>query len=217
MGSPIIQAEREVWDSYGAGPLQRFTANGRLVHNCALILDHSDTTQRLGFVTDITHEHLDDGKPKPKKAVEEKKKPLPRECEQCAALMPPRTKICPNCQHESKITSSIMEQDGELVELQPGKITLAKKGRAKEYTEPERRQFFAELKAHAIMKQYKPGWAANQYREKFKGWPPRYFDNVEPAKVLGPDVAMWIKSRMIAWAKSKRNHTVAADAQKHDA
>jgi superfamily II DNA or RNA helicase len=169
----------------------------------ALILDHSDTTQRLGFVTDITHEHLDDGKPKPKKAAEEKKKPLPRECEQCAALLPRGTKICPNCQHQITITSSIMEQDGELVELTPGKKSKAKSRH--EFTEPEQRQFFAELKAHAIMKGYKTGWAANQYREKFKSWPPRYFDNVEPAKVLSPTVALWIRSRQIAFAMAKKN------------
>jgi DNA repair protein RadD len=169
----------------------------------ALILDHSDTTQRLGFVTDIHWDHLDDGKPKPKKAAEEKKKPLPRECEQCAALLPPRTKICPNCQHQITITSSIMEQDGELVELTPGKKTKPKSRH--EFTEPERRQFFAELKAHAIMKGYKTGWAANQYREKFKAWPPRYFDNVEPAKVLSPTVALWIRSRQIAFAMAKKN------------
>ena len=36
------------------------TAEGK--QDC-LILDHSDTTLRLGFVTDIHHEHLDDGRP----------------------------------------------------------------------------------------------------------------------------------------------------------
>jgi DNA repair protein RadD len=33
----------------------------------ALILDHSDTTQRLGFVTDIHHDRLDDGSKEAKK------------------------------------------------------------------------------------------------------------------------------------------------------
>jgi len=40
MGSAIAETEREVWDILNAGPLQRFTANGRLVHNC-LILDYT--------------------------------------------------------------------------------------------------------------------------------------------------------------------------------
>jgi len=78
----IVQAEREVWDILNAGPLQRFTANGRLVHNC-LILDHSDTHQRLGFVTDIHHEKLCDGKP-PK--AQERKERLPKECPKCTFL-----------------------------------------------------------------------------------------------------------------------------------
>jgi hypothetical protein len=42
----------------------------------ALILDHSDTTQRLGFVTDIIQEHLDDGKLGDKKP--ERVPPLPK-------------------------------------------------------------------------------------------------------------------------------------------
>jgi DNA repair protein RadD len=54
----------------------------------ALILDHSDTTQRLGFVTDIHHDSLDDGSKDAKKleAAESKKTPLPKECKKCGCL-----------------------------------------------------------------------------------------------------------------------------------
>lgn len=46
MGRTIEQTQREVWDVLNAGPLQRFTANGRLVHNCHL-LDHSGNIVRF--------------------------------------------------------------------------------------------------------------------------------------------------------------------------
>jgi DNA repair protein RadD len=165
----------------------------------ATVLDHSDTTHNLGHVTDIHWDKLDDGKPKDKSAIE-KKEPLPKECANCAYLKPPRTKICPNCGHETKIRSE-----------KPGK--KGGKGKSREYTMEEKQQFYAELKAHAVMKGYKPGWTANKYREKFSVWPPKHFEGVAPAAVLSPSVAMWIRSRQIAWAKSKHNHTVAADAQ----
>src|SRR5258708_9633418 len=62
------------------------TADGKV--DC-LVLDHSDTHTRLGFVTDIHHDDLDDGKPRPKaesKAIAKLPKPRPK----CTFLMPPQ-------------------------------------------------------------------------------------------------------------------------------
>ena len=167
----------------------------------ALILDHSDTTTKLGFVTDIHHEHLDDGKPTTKAEAKEKKEPLPKECSECTYLKPPKTKICPNCGYENKIISDIVEQDGELVEWIPGKKAKAKSRR--QYTEREQRQFYAELKAHGIAKNYSSGWAYHKFFEKFKAKPPYSFKSDPPAHSISIEVAMWIRSRQIAWAKRK--------------
>ena len=184
------------------------TADGK---DYAMILDHSDTTAKLGFVTDIHHEHLDDGKPPTKAEAKEKKEPLPKECSECAYLKPPKTKICPNCGHESKVRSDIMEADGELVEWTPGKRAKAKSRH--EYTESEQRQFYAQLKAHGIAKGYSSGWAYHKFFEKFKAKPPYSFKSDPPAAEISPEVVMWIRSRQIAWAKSKRNTGSSADAQ----
>lgn len=186
------------------------TADGK--HD-ALILDHSDTTQKLGFVTEIHHEHLDKGKSASKAEFVEKKTPLPKECEKCTYLKPPKTPICPNCGHKNAITSNIMEGDGELVEYSIGKKSKSKARRPEDFSEQERKTFFAELKAYAIMHEYKPGWAAMKFKEKFREWPPRWFDSIPPATVLSPTVALWVRSRNIAWHKSKKKHSVAADAQ----
>lgn len=171
----------------------------------ATVLDHTGTTQRLGFVTEIFWDHLDDGKPAKKSAIEAKEA-LPKECKNCAFLKPLKTKICPNCGHETKIRSEIMEADGELVELVPG---LKVKGRKHEFTEPERKVFFQELKQYALTKAYKPGWAALKYKDKFGAWPPFSWNDL-PAKPYSPAIEMWVRSRNIAWAKSKRNPAVAA-------
>lgn len=172
----------------------------------ALILDHSDSTQRLGFVTDIHHDQLDDGKPN--FGPTERKKPLPKECKKCSYLKPPRTPVCPNCGFKPEITSSLIEQDGELVEMSANKRSKAKPSRPEDWTENERKIFFSELKAYALMHEYKPGWAAMKYKEKFKEWPPRWFDGVPAATVISPTIALWIRSRNIAWHKSKKNNSV---------
>ena len=71
----------------------------------ALILDHSDTTSRLGFVTEIDHDGLDSGKLGSKAVIKERKDPLPKECEACTYLMPAKVRECPNCGHQRKPVS----------------------------------------------------------------------------------------------------------------
>ena len=80
-----------------------------------LILDHSDTTSRLGFVTDIHHDQLDDGKARISTARDRIK--LPKECPRCACLRPPSTNVCPNCGFEAKPVNTVRVIDGELREL----------------------------------------------------------------------------------------------------
>jgi DNA repair protein RadD len=176
----------------------------------ALILDHSSTTANLGFVTDIHWDSLDDGKPQ-KKSVAEKKEPLPKECSECAYLKPPRTKVCPNCGHESKIQSDIIEQDGELVEWIPGKRAKEKRRKLDEFTEQERATFLSELKAYGIQHDYKPGWSATKYKEKFKEWPPRSIANVAPARWASATTSLWIRSRNIAFHKARAKQNAQVD------
>jgi len=169
-----------------------------------LILDHSDTTSRLGFVTDIHHDHLSDGKEQVKS---ERKEPLPKECKKCGVLKPPRTAVCPNCGFKAERVNGIMEHDGELQEV-TGLVPKYRK-KSKEWTMQEKSVFLAELKAYGISKQYKPGWAARKYLEKFGVWPDWSIKDVRPASYPSSATMMFIKSRQIAWAKSKRNEAHA--------
>ena len=170
-----------------------------------LILDHSDTTQRLGFVTDIHHEHLNNGKDKTKaKAIEEERVvALPKECKSCGYLKPARMPVCPNCGVKVQLTSGIIEKDGELVEVKsPHSLKSNKKSR--EYTMEEKAKFYAGLKAYGIQQGRKDGWAAHSYRDKFGAWPDWSIKTVAPAAYAPVEITMWVKSRNIAWAKSKR-------------
>ena len=173
------------------------TAEGK---ESALILDHSDTTERLGFVTDIHHDELDDGRPKDKAKAKERKTPLPRECKACSCLIPAGAKNCPECGAETKRETGIVERHGELMELKPG--MALKKQAKKEMSAEDREQFYYELLGYADEKGYKSGWAGNQYRERFGTWPPNFWGK-NPI-VPGLTTRSWIKSRQIAWAKSKK-------------
>jgi DNA repair protein RadD len=162
-----------------------------------LILDHSDTHLRLGFVTDIYHEILDDGRPRARGKSTDRVR-LPKECPQCAFLKPPRTPKCPACGFKAEAIDSIEVGDGELVE-----ITGRKKGKDVASNE-EKGATYAQLKGYAQEHGYSCGWAAHKYREKFGVWPNAYKDvrTMHPT----PTLLSWIKSRQIAWAKSKQRH-----------
>jgi superfamily II DNA or RNA helicase len=184
------------------------TAEGK---DHALILDHTDTTSRLGFVTDIHHEYLNGGKfDEASKVI--RHAPLPKPCPQCAFLIPPRVKICPECGFERKIESKINEREGTLVEFDG---TFRKKGATNHvrypYTTAEKQRFFQQLKGYGLERDYKPGWAAVKFREKFDdNWPPWSWNNLPPM-ACGPEVRLWIQSRNIAWARSKGQHRSMSD------
>ncbi|PWT72141.1 MAG: hypothetical protein C5B60_09945 [Chloroflexi bacterium] len=172
----------------------------------ALILDHTDTTARLGMVTDIHHEHLDDGRFRQKKTAE-RKPALPRPCPKCAFLIPVGAKLCPECGFERKIESKIIEREGELVEI--GAWRLSKPNGTNNnffpYSYEEKMRFYAQLRGYGVEHGYKPGWAKLKYREKFNGaWPDWAWNDHHPM-APGPEVRQFVRSRFIAWAESPDN------------
>ena len=79
-----------------------------------LILDHSDTTMRLGFVTDIHHNALDMGREKTSATQQrDKKAPLPKECSVCSFLKPAKVHKCPNCGFAPEKQTEVETVDGE--------------------------------------------------------------------------------------------------------
>jgi DNA repair protein RadD len=161
-----------------------------------LVLDHSDTTLRMGFVTDIHHDKLDDGKPRAA-AKEEGKVRLPKECPQCAFLKPPRLQTCPACGFKADKAACMEEGEGELVELTGRKG----KGGKSAVDQIDKASFHAQLKGYAALRGKSDKWVLANYKNKFGVWPGGFDDTraINPgAEVLG-----WIKHRNIAWAKSQ--------------
>ena len=164
------------------------TAEGKA--DC-VILDHSDTHLRLGFVDDIHHDRLDDGQERIS-AKRDRAEPLPHACPKCAFLKPPKVHICPSCGFAPEQRSEITPADGELIEITaPRPATFA-----------ERQAWYSGLLWIARVKGYRDGWAAHKYRERFGRWPePQLLK--QPAE---PSVAIcnWVLSRQIAYAKARQ-------------
>lgn len=163
-----------------------------------VIIDHSDTTLTLGFVSDIHHEALDDGKPK---LTSEPIVQLPKECPQCHYVKPPRCAVCPNCGYEAvHQAKAIKPVEGELKELENDKRKAAPVAAKL----PSKATTYAQLIWYARSKGYKDGWASNKYRDIYGVWPSRI--DWEP-HVKAPEMvlASWIKAQFIRYAKSKES------------
>jgi superfamily II DNA or RNA helicase len=171
------------------------------------ILDHSDTIQNLGFVTDIDIDKLDDGRPNSRAKDQERTKPLPKECPQCHYLKPSGVRKCAACGFETKAPVNVDVSDGELSEI-TGVKGSRKAKKAYEWTKEEREIFFGELKWVCHNRGYKEGWAANKYRDRFGVWPTgmKYVPDLEPS----PATMSWLKSTQIRWAKSKKREEMRA-------
>jgi hypothetical protein len=127
-----------------------------------MVLEHTTNTEGLGFVTDIHHDALCDGKPKKASTQRKKEEAKPKERPQCHRLKEPRTRTCPNCGFTTHAVSKINTANGELREV--------KKGKARKYSTEERQQWYSMLLGHACQRSYAPGWVAHKYREKFEAW-----------------------------------------------
>jgi DNA repair protein RadD len=165
------------------------TADGK--PDC-LILDHSDNHIRLGFVTDIHHEKLDDGRER-QKAEPKSIEALPKKCPKCTFLKPPKMLICPACGFKPEPKCKVESKDGELVEF-------AASGVRKPTKSADRITFYREIKYIANARGYKHGWVAHKYKERFGDWP-KGLDHWSPL-APSPETLGWIRSRQIAFAKA---------------
>src|SRR5215213_2532332 len=162
-----------------------------------LFLDHSGTSLKMGYPTEIHYAELDDGKER--RCISGVKEAEPKLCSKCHLLKPPKTPVCPNCGHEAKHGPRDVETAmGQLVELDAYRRPKQAKGIPWEQKE----DFYSELRFYALERRYKAGWAAHTFKDRFGDWPPRSW-NDNP--LLPPSLATinWVKSRWIARSKAK--------------
>ena len=164
----------------------------------ALLLDHSGTALRLGFATDDLPLELDDGNAnRSASKKQERKASEPKACPSCKYVRPAGVHVCPSCGFAPTRQSDVEVAAGELVRID-------RKG--KKPATPDRKQHvYSQLLQVCRAKGYRPGWAANQYREFFGVWP-RNLRDVETAP--STEVLNWLKSQRIRFAKGQQKGEV---------
>jgi DNA repair protein RadD len=160
----------------------------------AVILDHAGAAHAHGLPQDHVEWTLDIDKKA--SCPEHVKREASSEtaactCSQCGATrcggMP-----CPNCGFmPAKSKEYLPHIDADLVEV----------GKRRDTTTEERRSFYTQLLWIAREKNYKKGWAFYKAKEKYGIQPQGCPEPVEPTG----ETRAWVRSRNIAWAKSKNN------------
>lgn len=182
------------FDPAQASPAQRRRAIAEGPKPDCLLLDHSDTTLRLGFVTDIHHEALDDGTISGKRDITPKEA-LPKECPKCSYVRAPKVSGCPNCGHVAEITPKVDVRRGELVELKPKRVKPADDDQA------ARIRFYRELLAYRLLMAKKESWALAKFKERYGEWPGPWAREARPASGVSQETSGWITHSNIAYAK----------------
>lgn len=199
-----MEAEREVWDILDAGPHNRFTCEGLLVHNC-----HSGNVIRFGQETaeifaDGLHS-LDDGK-----LLDKAPRPEPTQdeidaikCGGCGYILPHGADMCPMCGRAVPKRRNLIEAvHGDMVEV--GGKNVAKK-------HPflaDREHVWRQICGLALYRKKGDAEAAErfakaQYRNIYGAWPRHAMRNIIPCDWT-PDIERLVHANLIRWAKSHK-------------
>jgi DNA repair protein RadD len=166
-----------------------------------IVLDHAGGVFRHGRPDDVIEWTLETDRKATNKTHEARIKQTGSdpfcECKACGHIRM-KGHACDACGYQPRPPARAVEYvDGDLVEL--GRVAAI---------ERERRKFYAELRGHQQTARkrdgtpYALGWAANQYRTKFGGFPPWDW-NADASVTPSLATQRWIKSRIIAWAKAR--------------
>ena len=177
---------------------------GRVLRTCegktdAIIIDHAGAIEEHGFLdNDIPWSLDENSKVTERKEAAEKERQEPKEivCSACGSVFKGQ-RACPACGHEMiPRTQPIPTHQADLQE-----IDREKKAVNRDWDSDRKAAFYGGLMSYAAEKGYKPGWAANQYREKTGVWPNAYKN--APMVPPNADVTGWVKHQRIKFAKRR--------------
>ena len=169
-----------------------------------IILDHSGAVYRHRLPEDRVHWTLDPEQRAESEAQHEARlyfheAPRLLECSQCSALRL-AGQPCPHCGFlPQRPPRGVFVADGELGLVRDGRAT------GNVYDPETRRQWHGMFSYIASERGYKPGWIAHKFKEKFGAFPP-WGPTPKPIPPT-PEVKSWVRSRMIAFAKSSAGPT----------
>lgn len=170
-----------------------------------LILDHAGSVEQIGFYDDAMPWSLD-GTEKIQDRLNgtERSEPEPITCGDCGASFRP-ARACPRCGAEQggRYERAIEAHEADLREIDRQRRIAD----PEQWNSDDRRRFYGELKAIALERGYKPGWAAHKFKAKLGTWPSG-LDHIPPVE---PSVRTraWVKSQQIRYAKSKDRRAAA--------
>jgi DNA repair protein RadD len=166
----------------------------------AIVLDHAGATYRHGFVEDKVEWTLD-----PDRRAESETHSARKadgyhsrfiDCTSCGSIRVAGER-CGHCGH-------LPQRRGDAVEFRDGDLAFVdrKSRRAAKLSDPAERLRWHAMLTHICAEHgYKPGWVAHKFKQRFKQWPPvSHVDPIAPS----PEVTSWVRSRQIAFAKSRR-------------
>ena len=160
-----------------------------------LVLDHAGNVHRHGFAVDERCWTLDgrrslDAHEARQNATREEEKTLT--CPDCTCVFT-GSRTCPDCGYYfAPKGREVRTLEGELVEI----------GQSLDRDQLGELEFYLELRAIAVERGYKPGFAAHKFKERFERFPP-FAWNDYPAVIPSQATRRWFKSRQIAYAKSR--------------
>ncbi|EBW6823756.1 DEAD/DEAH box helicase [Citrobacter sp. 50677481] len=166
-----------------------------------LIFDHSGSIHRLGYPDDIEYDELpgksDGMNAAVSRNVIEKTEKKPKECSQCHYIKPAGVYVCPKC--------GFKPIGGENVETDSTRKLQRLSRKEKIYTRSDKQSWWSQIKGYQRQRAMKgkplsDGWCAHTFRDKFGEWP-NGLSNF-PIET-GPEVWGYIKSKFIAFSKSR--------------
>jgi DNA repair protein RadD len=174
-----------------------------------VILDHSGAVFRHGLPEDRVEWTLDVDRRAENPSQDKRKANYEerlRECPSCKVLRtgPPP---CENCGWEPAPRRG---HDRDFLDGELG-LVVNGKSHAPVYSEGDRVAFFQELRAIQQLRGYKKGWAAHKFKDKFGRFPPWSYNDLPPVAPTDATVS-WVRSRSIAWARSRNNPANAVAA-----
>jgi superfamily II DNA or RNA helicase len=170
----------------------------------ALVLDHAGATHEHGFVEEPVEWSLDTDKraanPRTAGGAGGDTRSF-KDCPECGALRS-AGKPCGACGWKPN-------QKARDVEVADGELARLDRDGAVQSIAWDRVSFYKQLLWIARERGYKDGWAAHKFKEKFGTFPRR---TKVPPEEPTPEVRAWVRSRQIAFAKSKEKQQAGAAA-----
>jgi superfamily II DNA or RNA helicase len=162
----------------------------------ALVLDHSGATLRHGFAEDPVAWTLDPDS----RAVNARLAGL-------GGASPRSMATCPRC--------SAVRLEGDpcgacgwrpaarprSIEVIDGDLSRLRRDYGRDAPDLDRLDFYRQLLGVAGERNYRSGWAAHKFKEKFGTWPPGHWSKTPERP--SPAVLSWVRSRQIAYAKAQ--------------